>query len=84
MLLIYDEHVIQQLPAGAANPAHRRSVLPWASIRGPLQFYAKILDRFCKLVGEDRIVVVDSDSAEPSRMETTHVVVESPIVPWVS
>ena len=53
MLLIYYDHVIQQLPTGTANPALRRAVLPWASIRGPLRFYAKILDRFCHLVGNE-------------------------------
>ncbi len=62
VLLVQYDHVIKQLPAGAADPTFRRSVLPRASIGGPSGFDAKMADRRGDLVREDRIVVVDEES----------------------
>jgi hypothetical protein len=59
MLLVENDHVIQQLPTGAAHPALCCSILPWTFERGALRLDVKILDRFCDLGGEDRVVVED-------------------------
>ena len=55
MLLIYDDHVIQQLPAGAANPALRRSVLPWAPECRSFRRDVERGDRLRYLVRKDRV-----------------------------
>ncbi len=45
MLLVQDDHVIQQLPAGAADPSFGDSVLPWTPKGRSPRLDSKILDR---------------------------------------
>ena len=62
MLLIDDDHVIQQLPRGTANPALRRSVLPRTSVSGRLRLQSQMSDCFDDASGEDGVVVVDQEA----------------------
>ena len=59
MILVRNDHVIEQLSADAADPALGRSVPPRASKRRPLRGHLESLDRHCDCGGEDRVVVVD-------------------------
>ena len=57
MVLIEHDHRIDEFAFAGSHPALCRSILPWTLKRGALRFYAKMLDRFCDVVGEDRVVV---------------------------
>ena len=59
VLLIEHNHVIDDFSLARSHPALRRSVLPGTVKRASLRFYIKILDRFCDLAGENRVIVVD-------------------------
>jgi hypothetical protein len=43
--LVHDNHVIQQLPASAADPSFGNSILPWTSIGRSLRLYSNLLNR---------------------------------------
>jgi hypothetical protein len=55
VLLVRYDHVIKQLPARAADPTFRHSVLPRASIGGPSRFDAKVADRLADLVERELV-----------------------------
>jgi hypothetical protein len=57
MILVQNDHVIEQLSADAPDPALGRSVLPRASKRRPLRGHLESLDRHCDWCGEDRLAI---------------------------
>ncbi len=62
MVLVQDDHVIEQLSPCAPNPSLRDPVLPRAPECRSLRLDAKILNRFANLIREDRIVIEDEKS----------------------
>ena len=46
VVLVQDDHVIQQLPASAANPSLGNPILPWTSKGRSSRGNSNVLDRF--------------------------------------
>lgn len=62
MVLVQDDHVVEQLSPCAPNPSLRAPVLPRAPECGSPRLDAEILDRIGDPIRENGIVVEDEES----------------------
>jgi hypothetical protein len=62
VFLIHDDHMIEKLATGSADPSLGNPISPRASKGRPSRRNSDALDRFGDPFGENRIVVVDEES----------------------
>ena len=57
VVLIHDDHMIEKLATGSADPSFGYPILPWASKGRPSRRDSDVLDRFGDPFGENGILV---------------------------